>query len=90
MQKYRDFCRENDLRTIPHQPYSHDLALSDFFLFGHVKQFLAGMIFPSRDELFEAILSVVMKISIENLHRVFDHWLETLDWVVKNNGKYYP
>jgi hypothetical protein len=39
------------------------------------------MIFASRDELFEAILSVMMKILIENLHRAFDHWLERLDWV---------
>jgi hypothetical protein len=29
---------------------------------------------------------VVMK----NLHQVFDHWLEWLDWLSKNNGEYYP
>jgi hypothetical protein len=85
-QKCRYFGRENGLRTIPHPPYSYDRPPSDFFLFGHVKQSLAGMTFASRDELFEAILSVVMK----NLHQVFDHWLEWLDWLSKNNGEYYP
>jgi hypothetical protein len=89
-QKCRDFCREDGLWSLPHLSYSHDLAPSDFFLFGHVKQSLAGMIFASRHELFEAILSVVMKIPIETLHRVFDHWLERLDLVAKNNGEYYP
>jgi hypothetical protein len=44
------------------------------------------MIFASRDELFEVILSVVMKILIETLHRGFDHWL---DWVTKNKSEYY-
>jgi hypothetical protein len=89
-QKCRDFCRDNGLRILPHPLYSHDLAPSDFSLFGHVKQSLTEMTFASRDELFEAILSVVRKIPIETLHRVFDHWLERLDQVAKNNGEYYP
>jgi hypothetical protein len=42
------------------------------------------------DESFEAILSVMMKAPMKTLHRVFDHWLEPLDWVAKNNGEYYP
>jgi hypothetical protein len=48
------------------------------------------MTFASRDQFFETILNVGMKIPIENLHRVLDHWLERLDWVTKNNGEYYP
>jgi hypothetical protein len=48
------------------------------------------MTFASRDELFEATPRVVMEIPIETLHRAFDHWLERLDWVAKNNGEYHP
>jgi hypothetical protein len=37
-QKCRTFCEENGLRLAPHPPYSPDLAPSDFFLFGYVKE----------------------------------------------------
>jgi hypothetical protein len=33
-----NFCEENELRLAPHPPYSPDLELSDFFLFGYVKE----------------------------------------------------
>jgi hypothetical protein len=88
--KCQNFCRENRLRSLTHSSYSRDLAPSDFFLFGHIKHCLTGAAFASRSELFEAIQSVVTEISIETLHRVFDHWLERLDCVPKNHGKYYP
>jgi hypothetical protein len=89
-QKCRGFCRETGLQILPQPPYSADLAPSDFFLFGHVQLSLAGMTFASHDESFEAILSVVMKIPKDISHRVFDHWLERLDWVAKSKGEYCP
>jgi histone-lysine N-methyltransferase SETMAR len=58
-QKCRTFCEENGLRLAPHPPYSSDLAPSDFFLFGNVKERLDGMVFPSYEELFDAIGEVV-------------------------------
>jgi hypothetical protein len=87
--KCQDFCRENGLRVLRHPPYSPDLAPSDLFLSGHIKHCLAGMTFVSRNELFEAIQSVVKAIPIDTLRRVFDHWMERLAWVAKNNGDYY-
>jgi hypothetical protein len=36
-QKCRTCCAENGLRVATHPPYSPDLAPSDFFLFGYVK-----------------------------------------------------
>jgi hypothetical protein len=78
------------VQILPQPPYSADLAPSDFFLFGHVILPLAGMTFASRHESFEAILTVVMNIPRETSHRVFDHWLERLDWVAKSNGEYCP
>jgi hypothetical protein len=72
------FLSRNGLRILPHPPDSPDLAPSDFFLFGHVKQSVAGMTFASRDEVFEAIL-------IKNLHRFstigwtgWTEWLRTM------------
>jgi hypothetical protein len=37
-QKCQIFCEENGLRLAPDPPYSPDLAPSDFFLFGYVKE----------------------------------------------------
>jgi histone-lysine N-methyltransferase SETMAR len=44
-QKCRTFCEENGLRLASHPPYSPDLAPSDFFPFGGVKERLKGMVF---------------------------------------------
>jgi hypothetical protein len=46
-QKCRTFSKGNGLRLAPHPPYSPDLAPSDFFLFGYVKERLKGMVFLS-------------------------------------------
>jgi transposase len=89
-QKCRTFCKENGLRLAPHPPYSPDLAPSDFFLFGYVKERLKGMVFPSYEELFDAIGEVVTGTESETLTDVFEHWMERLEWVSRNNGDYYP
>jgi hypothetical protein len=52
-QKCQTFCDENGLRLAPEQPYSPDLAPSDFFLFGCVKERLKGMVFPSYEGLLD-------------------------------------
>jgi histone-lysine N-methyltransferase SETMAR len=61
-QKCRTFCEEKGLRLAPHPPYSPDLAPFDFFLFGYVKGHLKGMVFPSYEELLNAIDEVVTDI----------------------------
>jgi histone-lysine N-methyltransferase SETMAR len=58
-QKCRTFCEENGLRLGRHPPYSPDLAPSDFFLLGYVKERLKGMVFPSYEKLLDAIGEVV-------------------------------
>jgi hypothetical protein len=51
--KRQTFCEENGLRLAPSPPYSPDLAPSNFFLFGYVKECLKGMVFPSYEELLD-------------------------------------
>jgi hypothetical protein len=48
------------------------------------------MVFPSYEESLDAIGEVVTGIESENLTPVFEHWMERLEWVSKNNGDYYP
>jgi hypothetical protein len=89
-QEHRIFCEENGLRLAPYPPYSPDLAISDFFLFGYVKERLKGMVFPLYEELFDAIGEVVTGIESEILNALFEHWMERLKWVSRNNGDFYP
>jgi hypothetical protein len=84
------FCQENRLRLAAHPPYSSDLAPSDFFLFGHIKHCLQGIVFPSREELLTAIHEIVRAIPRPTLEDVFRYLMERLEWVSQNNGDYYP
>jgi histone-lysine N-methyltransferase SETMAR len=89
-QKCRTFCEENGLWLAPHPPYSPDLAPAAFFLFGYVNEHFKGMVFPSYEELLDAILEVVTGIEPETLTPAFGHWMKRLEWLSKNNGDYYP
>jgi hypothetical protein len=58
-QNWGTFCEENGLRFAPHPPYPPDVAPSDFFLFGYVKERLKGMAFSSYEQSLDAIGEVV-------------------------------
>jgi hypothetical protein len=68
-----NFCEESGLRLAPHPSYSPDLAPSDFFLFGYVKERLKAMVFPLYEELLDTIGEVVTGIESETLTAVFEH-----------------
>jgi hypothetical protein len=40
-----EFLEQNSVKRAPHPPYSPDLAPSDFYLFGYVKQCLSSCAF---------------------------------------------
>jgi hypothetical protein len=48
------------------------------------------MVFPSYEELLDAIGEVVTGIESETLTAEFENWMERLEWVSKNIGDYYP
>jgi hypothetical protein len=48
------------------------------------------MMFPSYQELLNAIGEVVTGIESETFTAVFEHWMKRLEWVFTNNGDYYP
>jgi hypothetical protein len=86
-QKCRIFCEENGLGR-SHPPYLSNLAQSDSFLFGYIKERLKGMVFPPYEELLDAVGEVATGIESETLTTMFEHWMERLEWVSKNNGDY--
>jgi hypothetical protein len=86
--KCRAVCEENRFHLAVHPPYSHDLAATDFFLFGYIKHCVQGITFPSREELLAAIFKLVGAISRPTLEDMLRGWIERLEWVSQNNGDY--
>jgi hypothetical protein len=48
------------------------------------------MVLPSYEGLLDAIDEVMTGIESEILTVAFEHWMERLEWMSKNNGDYYP
>jgi len=55
---HRTTCTLQQLgwEVLPYPPYSPDLTLSDFHLFGPLKKFLGGQHFSTDDEVKQAVL----------------------------------
>jgi histone-lysine N-methyltransferase SETMAR len=83
------FITENDVGHVPHQPYSLDLAPSDFWMFGHVKISLGDQIFHELEQLLEVLTEFLNEIQPPEVIAVFIHWAERVRWVLENNGDYY-
>ena len=76
-------------KRAPHPPYSPDIAPSDFFLFGYVKDKLEGQSFTEREALYEAISNIIQEIPFEMKRKVFDHWAFRCQWVSSHEGLYF-
>jgi histone-lysine N-methyltransferase SETMAR len=77
------------LTRIPHPPYSPDIAPSDFWLFGYLKEFLRGAAYPDADTLFAEVQNACGLITQIQIVAVFNNWIERLQWVIDHNGEYY-
>jgi hypothetical protein len=92
---------ERDEKAL-HQPYSADLALSDFdllssishllslifYLVGYIKQFLTENEFSDREILLEAVGHILEGIEKVILHRIVLAWMERLDRYITINEEY--
>jgi hypothetical protein len=67
-------------KRLPHPVSSPDLAPSDFFIFGYLKEKLTAFHCTTRDELKSAIITIFNEIDTETLLAVFNSWLERLEW----------
>jgi histone-lysine N-methyltransferase SETMAR len=72
----KDFMEQNGMRSMPHPPYSPDLAPSDFFLFPLIKNRLAEFECDDPDGLFEAISEILGTIQADDLRCIFRRWIE--------------
>jgi hypothetical protein len=55
----QQFQEHNSIKRAPHPAYSPGPAPSDFYLFGYLKQVLAGQEFPDGEALFGAVNEIL-------------------------------
>jgi hypothetical protein len=73
---------------VPQLPYSPDLAPSDFYLFGKVKNRLEQIQASDADDFFEQLEEILSSISVEELERVLAAWIDRVRQVSEGNGEY--
>ena len=69
------------IKTVPHHPYSPDLALCDFCLFPKLRGW--------RYETIEEIKEAVMKVTQEDFHGAFQKLSERYNKCIAVGGDYF-
>ena len=84
----RDVLRKFRWETLPHPPYSPDLAPSDFFLFPKLKEHLKGVRFESLDEAKHAVLMWCNGKAPEFYKEGLQRWKHRLEKCIELDGGY--
>ena len=63
------------IKTVPHPPYSPDLAPRDFWLFPKLKEKLRGC-YQTIEEIKEAVTKVINMLTQKDFHGAFQKLLE--------------
>jgi hypothetical protein len=71
-----------------HPVYSSNLAPSDFYLSGRVKNRPDEVQASDADTLFEYLHQILLSISVEEFGRVFAAWIDPVRQIREGNGDY--
>ena len=63
-----DYLTKMGIKTVPHPPYSPDLAPCDFWLFPKLKEKLRGYRYETIEEMNEAVMKVINTLTQEDFH----------------------
>ena len=74
--------------TLPHPPYSPDLAPSDFFLFPKLKEHLRGVRFESLDDAKHAVSTWFKGKAPEFYKEGLQRWKQRLEKCIELDGRY--
>ncbi len=84
-----EFLEEKGIETVPHPPYSPDLAPCDFWLFPEVKKALRGVRFTSNHQVVKAVEARCKELSKDGLSFVFQKWQERWAKCIALEGSYF-
>lgn len=80
---------ELGVEVLPHPPYSPDLSPTDYHLFKHFQNFLAGKCFINQDQAKKAFVDFVdsrpPSFFFDGISRLVSHWQKCAD----SNGAYF-
>ena len=71
-----DYLTKMGIKTVPHPPYSPDLASCDFWLFPKLKEKHRGCRFETIEEMKEAVTKVIDTLTQEDFDGAFQKLLE--------------
>ena len=71
-----DYLTKMGIKTVPHPPYSPDLAPCDFWLFPKLKEKLRGCRHETIEEMKEAVMKVIDMLTQEDFHGAFQKFFE--------------
>ena len=74
-----------DIKTVPHSPYSSDLAPCDFCLFPQLR----GCRYETIEEMKEAVTKVIDTLTQEDFRGTFQKLLERYNKCVAAGGDYF-
>jgi hypothetical protein len=73
---------------MPQQPYSQDIAPSNFRFFGWLKTQLEQREYNGEDELYKVVDEIRTGLSIEMIEAVFIDWMNRLQRSIDGNSDY--
>ena len=71
-----DYLTQMGIKTVPHSPYSPDLAPCDFWLFPKLKENLRGNRYSTIEDMKEAVTRVLNTLTQEDFQGAFQKLLE--------------
>ena len=78
-----------ELETVPHAPYSPDLAPMDFAVFPEIKSQLRGKRFGDFAELRQAVSSIISNYDKTWYRDIFRRWVDRHQKCVREHGQYF-
>ena len=73
------------IKTVPHPPYSPDLAPCDFWLFPKLR----GYRYETIEEMKEAVTKVIDMLTQKDFHEAFKNLLEWYNKCIAAGGDYF-
>ena len=80
-----DYLTKMGIKTVPHPPYSPDLAPCDFCLFPKLR----GCRYETIEEIKEAVTKVIDMLTQENFHGAFQKLVERYNKCIAAGGGYF-
>ena len=79
-----DYLTNMGIKTVPHPPYSPDLAPCDFCLYPKLK----GCCYETTEEMKVSVMKVIDTLTQEDFHRAFQKLLERYNKCIAARGNY--